>query len=235
MIPKKIHYCWFGGNPLPEKLQMCIESWYKFLPDFEIIRWDEANFDVHQIPFSSQAYQARKFAFVSDYARFKILNEQGGIYMDTDVELLSSLNPFLHHRVFTGFERKDLVAPGLILGAIPQQEIIQYMQNYYEALPAYTAQSDTVVTIMTNYLREKGLRPDNSMQHIAETTVYPMEYFAPMNFQNNTLAITNNTVSIHHYAGTWLSDSEKNKVKLYQLLNKLLGEKLFRKLRNATK
>ena len=212
---------------------MCIDSWTRFLPDYEIIRWDESNFDVHSIPFTSQAYEAKKYAFVSDYARFKILFELGGIYMDTDVELLKSLDAFLHHRAFTGFEKKDQVAPGLILGAEPHMPVIRYMQEYYENLPGYTPEMDTVVAIMTKFLVSKGLRLDNTLQTVEETTVYPMEYFSPLNFQTNKLERTKNTVSVHHYAGTWLSGRQKFKVRLYQLLNSILGEENFKRLRKG--
>lgn len=117
MIPKTIHYCWFGGKPLPPLAIKCLESWNKYLPDYEIIEWNESNFPVNSIPYTKEAADKGKWAFVSDYARFYILYHNGGIYLDTDVEILKSLNPFLKHHSFSGFESKDRVAPGLILGA----------------------------------------------------------------------------------------------------------------------
>lgn len=237
MIPKKIHYCWFGRSPQPEIIKKCIASWRKFLPDYEIILWNEENYDVEKIPFTKDAYQYKKFAFVSDYARFDILEKYGGIYMDTDVELLKSLDDFLHHKAFTGFEKSDLVAPGLILGAEANHPIISWMKNHYEKEKGFNTNENmiTVVYIMTEYLKKHGLLPNNSLQEVMDITIYPMEYFAPLNFQNSTLQITDKTVSIHHYAGTWLSPSTLFRVKIYQFLNRIMGEKLFKFVRNLIK
>lgn len=237
MIPKIIHYCWFGRNPQPEIIIKCLKSWQKFLPDYEIILWNEDNYNVEKIPFTREAYQHKKFAFVSDYARFDILEQHGGIYLDTDVELLKSLDDFLYHRAFTGFEKYDLVAPGLILGAEPSHSVISWMKSYYEKEGGFHPERNmiTVVYIMTEYLKKQGLIPNNTLQEVEGLTVYPQEYFAPLNFQNNSLEITPNTASIHHYAGTWLSSKAAAKVKIYQLLNKALGEKLFKFVRNLFK
>lgn len=237
MIPKKIHYCWFGRNPMPQIILKCIESWKLFLPDYEHLLWNEDNYDVNKIAYTSDAYKWKKYAFVSDYARFDILNKQGGIYLDTDVELLKSLNPLLENKAFTGFEKHDLVAPGLILGAVPGHPVIAYMKSYYEKQKGFHPEKnmETVVAIMTNYLTEKGLTPNNTYQVISDMVIYPTEYFAPMNFQNNKVTITDKTFSIHHYAGSWLSSTEIVKIKIYQYLNNALGEKYFLKLRNLLK
>lgn len=236
MIPKKIHYCWFGRNPEPPLIEKCIASWRKFLPDYEIIRWDEDNYDVEKIPFTKQAYIDRKYAFVSDYARFDILSSEGGIYMDTDVELIKTLDNFLHHEVFTGFEKKDLVAPGLIIGAVPHAAPVQFMKCYYEQKTAFSPNDvETVVTVMTRYYVERGLRLDDTLQQVEETTIYPTEFFAPLDFQSSRLLVTERTVSIHHYAASWLSASEKIKVKAFQFFTNLLGEQKFSKLREKLK
>ena len=115
MIPKKIHYCWFGGNPLPETVQRCINSWRKFCPDYEIIEWNESNYNIHKIPFIAEAYDAKKYAFVSDYARLDIIYNEGGIYLDTDVELIRSLDTLLSNNSFMGMEFAGQVATGLAL------------------------------------------------------------------------------------------------------------------------
>ena len=107
MIPKKIHYCWFGGNPLPEDAQKYLESWKKFCPDYEIIRWDEKNFDINQLPYVQEAFKAKKWAFITDYVRLYALYNYGGIYMDTDVEVLKSLDSFLELKAFSGFENEE--------------------------------------------------------------------------------------------------------------------------------
>ena len=126
MIPKKIHYCWFGGNPLPALAKRCISSWKKYLPDYEIIEWNESNYDVHKIPYISEAYNAKKYAFVSDYARFDILYNHGGLYFDIDVEVLDSLDDIIKDGPFMGIEQPKrghedniFVAPGLGLGVNP--------------------------------------------------------------------------------------------------------------------
>lgn len=237
MIPKKIHYCWFGRNPMPDILLKCMASWEKYLPGYEIIRWDEDSYDVDKIPFTREAYQHKKYAFVSDYARFDILLGQGGIYMDTDVELLKPLDPFLQHQVFTGFEKDDLVAPGLILGAQSGQSVIAEMKAHYEKQDGFhpDRNAETVVAIMTALLAEKGLKLDNTFQEVDGTAVYPRDYFAPMDFQSNRLVTTDNTVSIHHYAGSWLSSREKVKVKMFQLLTNVLGAERFARLRKKIK
>ena len=133
MIPKKIHYCWFGGNPLPLLAQKCIESWKKYLPDYEIIEWNEANYDVHKIPYISQAYKAKKYAFVSDYARVDILNEHGGVYFDTDVEVLKDLSPILAKGPFLGIEAAGAIANGLGMAAEQGDADAQYQLYHHTA------------------------------------------------------------------------------------------------------
>ena len=117
MIPKIIHYCWFGGNPLPESAKKCIASWRKFLPDYQIKEWNEDNFDVNSIPYTQEAYEAKKYAFVSDYARFWILYKYGGLYFDTDVEVIKSFKELLENEAFAAFETEKYIAPGLVLWA----------------------------------------------------------------------------------------------------------------------
>lgn len=117
MIPKKIHYCWFGRNPLPELAVRCIESWKKYCPDYEIIEWNEDNYDINKISYVKEAYQARKWAFVTDYVRLDVVNQYGGIYLDTDVELLKSLDPLLKYKSFFGMEEGKFIATGLGFGA----------------------------------------------------------------------------------------------------------------------
>ena len=117
MIPKKIHYCWFGGNPLPELAIKCLESWKKYCPDYEIIEWNETNFNLDSCEYVREAYQAKKWAFVSDYARLKVVYDNGGIYLDTDVELIKSLDRLLKNKSFFGTETTGVVATGLGFGA----------------------------------------------------------------------------------------------------------------------
>ena len=145
MIPKVIHYCWFGGNPLPESAQKCIASWRKFLPDYEIKEWNESNFDVNAIPYTAQAYAAKKYAFVSDYARFSILYDNGGLYFDTDVEVIRPMDDIIENGPFMGFEIdasgidfKKAVAPGLGLGANPGLGLYkEILEHYYRGTEVF--------------------------------------------------------------------------------------------------
>ena len=169
MIPKIIHYCWFGNNPIPKKEQKCIESWKKFFPDFEIKKWDESNFDYSLCKFSRQAYESRNFAFVSDYARAKILYEEGGLYFDTDVEVIKKMDKFLENNAFTGFENKTMVAAG-IMGCEKDNEFFSKVLEYYNTHAFIDENGNidatTIVKIMTRILVKHGLEQSHSEQNV---------------------------------------------------------------------
>ncbi|HGS4830246.1 TPA: glycosyltransferase family 32 protein [Vibrio cholerae] len=214
-IPKKIHYCWFGGNDLPDLANYCIDSWKKHCPDYEIIRWDESNSDLNSCNFVRQAYLAKKWAFVSDYIRLKIIEEHGGIYLDIDVELLKSLDPLLEHQGFMGFEQSKpyCVATGLGFGAIPHHPVIKSLIENYEAtnfvrndgcfdmIPC--PQRDTLI------LQSFGLKQDNSRQCIDGIEIYPFHFFSPMSISGIN-AINSESISIHHFNGSWLDELSHN-------------------------
>lgn len=218
MIPKIIHYCWFGGNPLPPLAEKCIASWRKFLPDYEIKRWDESNFDVNIIPYTREAYAAKKYAFVSDYARFWILYKYGGIYFDTDVEVIRPMDDIIARGPFMGMETDPQpvnlgassteVNPGLGLGVAPGLGLAKKLLDCYEGRH-FVLESDpkkqiTVVHITTELLLKEGLRPVKGIQEVDGVYVYPSEYFCPINVTTDHLNITPNTRTIHHYAATWV-------------------------------
>lgn len=224
MIPKIIHYCWFGGNPLPELAQKCIASWKKFCPDYEIVRWDESNFDLDCCDYVREAYKAKKWAFVSDYARFKILYEHGGLYFDTDVELIKPIDDIVARGPFMGCERllagargaaaerSSAAAPGLGLGANPglglyKKVLADYERSHFETAPNGFYQ--TVVNRVTGILEKEGFDGAERIQTVTGVTIYPPEYFAPLNYYTGELQITENTRSIHHYMATWLGKTEK--------------------------
>ena len=215
MIPKKIHYCWFGGNPLPELALRCIESWKKFCPDCEIIEWNESNFDVNACAYTREAYQAKKWAFVSDYARFQILYEHGGLYFDTDVELIRPLDDLLARGAFMGREYGDRlsIAPGLGLAAEPGMEFYREMLEGYRArhylLPDGTPDGKTVVDYTTEALERHGLQKDGALLRAAGMTVYPAAYFCPMDYDTGALHITDETRSIHHYCASWHNEAQQ--------------------------
>lgn len=248
MIPKIIHYCWFGGNPLPPLAIKCIESWRKFFPDYEIWQWsegilnrndneDENNlfdkkfvFDVNIIPYTAEAYAMKKYAFVSDYARFWILYKYGGVYFDTDVEVIRSMDDIVKHGAFMGCEtdyqgyfakRKGnvalSVAPGLGLGVTSSHGLLKKMLDYYESkhfeFMADGIGQETVVHIATRILFQNGLKNVRGVQCVDGVWIYPSEYFCPINITTKRLHITDKTRSIHHYMDSW--SGKKNSWKDY--------------------
>ena len=210
MIPKIIHYCWFGGNPLPELAQKCIASWKKFLPDYEIKEWNESNYDVRKISYIAQAYDAKKYAFVSDYARFDILYQYGGVYFDTDVEVIKDLSPIIERGAFIGVEKglRPLLAAGLGIASPAAsdiyREILDSYQNEQFVNDDGSLNLKTVVTRVSDIFKSHGFVEQDIMQVVADTTVYPSEYFCPKDFDTGSLCLTENTCSIHHYDGSWM-------------------------------
>lgn len=229
MIQQVIHYCWFGGKPLPRSAKKCIASWKKFLPNYEIKEWNESNFDVNSIPYTREAYEAKKYAFVSDYARFKILYEEGGLYFDTDVEIIKTIDDLIARGAFMGCERKakeatvPTVAPGLGLGVNPGLGLYKELLDMYSSLHFKNADGSlnlkTVVDYTTETLVKHGLTNDNAIQYVAGVYIYPKEYFCPIDYFTRKCEITDKTRSIHHYAESWVS----NRVKIYEFCNRLLG------------
>ena len=219
MIPKKIHYCWFGRNPLPESAQKCIASWRKYLPGYEIIEWNEDNFDVNSIPYTAQAYEAKKYAFVSDYARFKILHEQGGLYFDTDVELIRPMYDIIARGPFMGFEidpSKKLpygaVNPGLGMSARKGLAVYEKILNYYKTLNFINPDgshnvTDAVVNITTRELVKAGLKKVDGIQEVAGIYLYPQDFFNPFDDATGRLHKTKNTRTIHWFSKTWMKVS----------------------------
>lgn len=231
MIPKVIHYCWFGRNPLPPLAVKCIESWKKYLPGYEIKEWNEDNFDVNIIPYTREAYEARKYAFVSDYARFYILYHHGGLYFDTDVEVIRPMDDIVERGAFMGCESEVkykpggtalAVNPGLGLGCNPGQGLYAEILELYSGLQFKRADGGlnlkTVVEYTTELLLTKGLKNVNEKQCIADVQIYPKEYFCPMDYETNKLDITENTRSIHHYAASWINWKMRLKIKLVKVL-----------------
>jgi len=210
LIPKKIHYCWFSGNPIPQKLQKCMDSWKQFCPDYEIIRWDESNYDIHRSPYMEQAYAQKKWCYVSDYARLDILHQHGGIYLDTDVELIRNLDELLYQPAFCSMEKWGTINTGGGCGAQAGNPVVWVMLDFRAHFSFL--QGDGITNQMTcGYyetlpLIQAGLRPDSTTQIIAngEMTVYSPDFFLPFDYVSGKTNFTKNTFSIHHYSGTWL-------------------------------
>lgn len=221
MIPKKIHYCWFGKKPKPKLVQDCIKSWKKFLPDYEIIEWNEENFDVFQNDFVKTAYQNKKWAFVSDFARAKVLYENGGFYLDTDMEVRNSLNDFLHHRAVCGFEIKGI--PYSAFWGIEKGHVLgKKIMEYYENNP-YKEQPNTA--IFSNLLVEEfgaDANKDEYQELKDGIALYPSHYFS--------LDVPKNFV-VHHFSGSWHDswseerNTYKEMVNMYGILHQLQNEK----------
>ncbi|MEY8686198.1 glycosyltransferase family 32 protein [Bacteroides sp. AN502(2024)] len=211
MIPKTIHYCWFGHNPLPRSARKCIASWRKYLPDYEIREWNENNFDVNVVPYTAQAYTLGKYAFVSDYARFWILYREGGLYFDTDVEVIRPLDDLIAQGVFMGIEQSAHlvgVNPGLGLAAEPYHPFFREVLEHYATLVFTDAAGvplpGTVVSHTTDCLRPHGWVAENRYQQVAGLHIYPNDYFNPLDDATGRLIITPNTRSVHWYAKTWV-------------------------------
>lgn len=234
-IPKKIHYCWFGGKPLPKNALKCIRSWQKFCPDYQIIQWNESNFDFSGNRYALEALSAGKWAFVSDYARLKIIYEFGGIYLDTDVELLRSLDPLLDSEGFIGLQPDGLAATGLGFGAVKGHAVIHALLDDYKNIPFLKPDGKEDLTPCpdrnTQTLLHLGLTPDvRSIQNVGNLLIYPPEYFCPKDFYTGKTRITRNSYSIHHYDASWLSPEKRAyaaHLRRMQNLEHLLGTKLF--------
>lgn len=244
MIPKVIHYCWFGRNPLPELAVKCIESWKKYLPDYEIKEWNESNFDVNIIPYTKEAYEAKKYAFVSDYARFYILYYHGGLYFDTVVEIIKHIDDIITKGPFMGCEKDaapsmpetgsgatavPAVAPGLGLGCNPGLGLYAEILGLYKTLHFLKEDGrfnlKTVVDYTTELLCQQGLKNVNEIQECAGIWVYPKEWFCPMS-PDGEMNLTENSRLIHHYAGSWLPSKSKIKKRIIRFLGKRISNNI---------
>lgn len=223
MIEKKIHYIWFGKNPLSPLALKCIESWKKYCPDYEIIEWNESNFDINSNQYVKEAYENKKWAFVSDYVRLYVLYYYGGIYMDTDVEVLSSLDPYLKNKAFSGFEKAEQVPTG-IMASEKNHPFFKKLLDYYNDRPFIKEDGSldltTNVTTITNYFLEEGLELNNQLQTVADVTLYPNDYFCPKDCVTGKINLTKNTVTIHHFDGSWVPQKNKVKAKIQKILGK---------------
>lgn len=241
-LPKIIHYCWFGGNRIPEKAVRCIESWRKYCPDWEIREWNEQNYDVQKIPYIRDAYKEEKWAFVSDYARLDVVWQYGGIYLDTDVELIRSLDSFIKQEAFFAIEKENLcINTGLGFGAAAKNEILGELMALYENLLFYKEDGSLNLTpcpkYITDFFGERGYQPKDNTQFCGVATIYGSEYFCPMNFKTGVLDITGNTYGIHWYDSSWLSESNRKindmERKIRKKYSKIIAKFLCLVYRNA--
>lgn len=213
MIPKIIHYCWFGGNPIPEKDRKCIESWKKFCPDYEIRQWDETNYDVTKNKYMYDAYRFKKWGFVPDYARLDIVYTYGGIYLDTDVEIVRGFDDLLKNDAFMGFEGGKNVNPGLGFGAEKGHKGIYNIIKMYDDLNFVKEDGSLNLTpspvMNSEILVKNGAYMNDQLQEVMGIKLYPSEYFCPMDYVTGVITKTDNTYSIHHFNMSWVDPNIK--------------------------
>ncbi len=208
MIPKIIHYCWFGRGEMPELAKMCIESWKRYLPDYELMLWNEDNFDVNSLKFTRQAYEKRKFAFVTDYVRLYALKNFGGVYMDTDVEITKNIDKFLELPAFSGFETGDLI-PTSIMASEKGLKWIDELIKYYDKKPfvrwnGRLNKIPNTLIISRIFSKKKGVVLNNSYQvYDNQLHLFPKDFFCPKSYKTGEIELTENTYCIHHFAGSW--------------------------------
>ncbi len=219
MIPKVIHYCWFGRNPKPKLAEKCIKSWRKYCPDYEIIEWNEDNFDISTCPlYVRQAYEVKKWAFVTDYVRLKVVFDHGGIYMDTDVELKKPLDTLLGHQGYFGFEDGVHIATGLGFGAVQGLPILKEIMDDYEGIPFIREDGsfDPIPCPVRNtdvFIRH-GLKQDGTFQTLDDDIqLLPTEYLCPITYFSGEKNVTQNTVSIHWYSASWQTKQKQEQHK----------------------
>lgn len=224
MIPKTIHYCWFGRNPKPKLAKKCIKSWKKYCPDYEIIEWNEDNFDIASAPlYVRQAYEAKKWAFVADYVRLFALTEHGGIYMDTDVEVIKPLDEFLVHQAFSGFEDPEHIQTGIMACEKNNALFLSWLKEYDSIRflnPDGSYNMQTNVITITNSMKQYGIRFDDTYQIIEACAFYPHDYFCPKNFRTNQIIITERTHTIHHFSGSWIDPTQRKNAKKWRTRQK---------------
>lgn len=248
MIPKIIHYCWFGGNPLPDDAKRCIESWKKYCPDYKIIEWNETNYDVNSNEYMKDAYKEKKWAFVSDYARVDVVYTYGGIYMDTDVELVKGLDSLLNDRMYCGWEMRDplldkmgkeyenSVAFGLGFGAEKKHPALKDILDLYQNLSFYN--DDGTLNLLacphyqTEILKKYGLDVSTrSYQRLGDgIVVYEEEVFSPKSPLTGKTVITDKTISIHQFSMTWINEKERRLQNIEWKLTDLFGYGIAQKI-----
>jgi mannosyltransferase OCH1-like enzyme len=227
MIPQKIHYCWFGRNPLPKSVKKCVASWKKYMPDYEIMEWNEDNFDINMNAYTKMCYEQKKYAFLSDYVRLLVIEQHGGIYFDTDVEVVRSFDDLLENEAFFGFETEQYVNTGEGFGAEAHHPVVQQMIKEYEILLDGEHGTVGCPHLNTNALLKFGLKQNGRKQMIGKAMIYPVDYFNPLNSVTGKLERTENTYSIHWYSMSWMSSEQKVRSKITRVVHRIFGEDCF--------
>lgn len=238
-IPKVIHYCWFGHGEMPPLAKKCIKSWQKKCPDYQIVCWNEENFDLSQNRYVREAYRQKKWAFVSDYVRLKVIYDHGGIYLDTDVELLKPLDDLLHYSGFMGFDEKGIVATGLGFGGEKGNQIVGELLKDYADISFIRDDGSCDLTPCpdrnTATLKRLGMDINVTDQIFMGTVFLPREYLCPMDYYTGKITVTKNTYSIHRYCASWTSDVTKRTTRIKRLIGVKLYDKLYGKFLHKLK
>jgi hypothetical protein len=227
-IPKTIHYCWFGGTPIREDFAGYIAGWKKFCPDYDIVRWDESNYDVKKNEYMYEAHKNKKWAFVPDYARLDIIYRYGGVYLDTDVEIVRNIDDLLCDEAFCGFESQLYIANGLGFGSVSGFPLMAEQMEIYGEL-SFVNEDGSLNLVpapvhQTKLFVSKGMKQDNTLQKIEGMTVYPSDVLSPLSFETGSLFATKNTYAVHHYASTWFdADMHDEKRKKHQMYKKFIS------------
>ncbi len=208
LIPKIIHYCWFGDKPIPEKLKKLMDSWKEYCPDYQIIRWSEKNYDLKKHAYTKEAYEHGKWAFIPDVARLEILYENGGIYLDTDVEIVKPLDDLLYCKGYVGVEKWGVINVGGGCGVIPHHPMIGHLLEERFKIPFVRPNGKLNLESSGAYetlpFIEKGYRPDNTVQNIEDMTIYSWDFFHPYDYLTKETHLTGNTYSVHRYSESWV-------------------------------
>lgn len=244
VIPKIIHYCWFGGAPLPESVKNCIKTWELLCPDYEVKCWNEQNWDINQNIYVKQAYELKKYAFVSDFVRLDVVQKYGGVYLDTDVELVKPLDSLLTYDSFFGVEEIGKVNTGLGFGACKESEIVDKLRQLYvdrKFVVGGVPTLETCVDLASPIFKQLGLKSVDKVQFFEKQNlvVFPPQYLCPEDFLTGKIVLTDKTISIHHYDASWKSNSKiergltKFKIRFHRIVDETLGEGTYRAIKLA--
>lgn len=229
-IPKVIHYCWFGKGEMPAIAKKCIKSWKKYCPEYEIVCHNEENFDISQNRYAKEAYDAGKWAFVSDYARFKVMYDEGGIYLDTDVELIKPIDDLVKEGGYMGFDDKGIVATGLGFACEKGNELIGAFLSDYDDIsfirPDGSLDTTPCPDRNTETLKRLGMNLENKDQIFMGIHILPEDYLCPVKYYSGKKIITKNTYSIHHYCASWISKKSRRTL----FVKRIVGVKMYDKL-----
>lgn len=231
MIPKRIHYCWFGRNPLPKKAQKCIASWRKYCPDCEIVEWNEDNFDVNMNGYTRMCYEQKKYAFLSDYARLVVVAKHGGVYFDTDVEVVKPIEGLMSNQAFYCFETSEYVASGLGFGSVPHGKTITAMLHEYDFLLDGTQGTRGCPRLNTSALVKMGLKQNGTLQKVEDALILSSDYMNPFDPATGRMNKTPNTVSVHWYSAAWLGPMRRLRTRIMLPLHRLFGVDAFKRFR----